>query len=547
MWFITSAILIVVAKRMFPKLKTVYLWIVCFGIYTLMSYINTHDSSLLREYHVMRRPNGITPSANYTNHANYITEVPQVLQAKQVVEENGTTHRTNLTRDEKATKIGKTSYDAGPLNSRSSDAVLNVGVVQHSHKYAAILKKDISVPDDFRIYVYNLSAYNRAAEGCYASPITAPCFRVNYDDGFGPIVTPPQNISVKESEGMRIRRTDQFALFVMFHKWLLQSRYITDKAEQADVFYLPVFFTLGGDSGPCYHRHYLKHRGPYTKLMSQCSEFIDKKKHFVTTGWPEEYPLVPGRRENVVNIVLEIDDVKHHEKRPLASMFVAPYPSDGHFTSPGGGEYVNSLFKHKRDVFILFAGKTRKHSLKTPPHAMRNSVIAQLKTRTDHSYHKFKEERGGEIPVDSIPLHYAPHDCRKPPYDEQTTEWMRHSVFCLQPPGDSNSRKSFFDALISGCIPVLFQLSYVNHVTYPFEEYIDYSKFTVTVPLNKSVKQTLRKYRKNAAVISELQENLRQIMQYLQYNDPSAYDVGDDAFTLLVKEMYDRSAADKFP
>jgi len=35
-------------------------------------------------------------------------------------------------------------------------------------------------------------------------------------------------------------------------------------------------------------------------------------------------------------------------------------------------------------------------------------------------------------------------------------ELSRRSVFCLQPPGDMPSRKSVFDAILSGCIPVLF-------------------------------------------------------------------------------------------
>ena len=59
--------------------------------------------------------------------------------------------------------------------------------------------------------------------------------------------------------------------------------------------------------------------------------------------------------------------------------------------------------------------------------------------------------------------------------------------------------------------------------------------------MNKTIEQMLREYRDSTASVRELQENLRHIMQYLQYNDPSAYDVGDDAFTLIVKEMYDRS------
>ena len=423
----------------------------------------------------------------------------------------------------------------------------NPMVHSETSNHINLFKQDITVPGDFRIYVYNLSAYNQAVETCYASDMTAPCFRVNYDDGFGPIVT-PKNLSV----GIRIRRTCQGALFVMFHKWLSQSRYVTDNPLEADAFYLPVFFMLGGESGYCYQRYSRQFTGPYLKLLEYCKDDINKKKHFVTTGWPEIYPPQPVPWKNVVNIVVEQNDVR----RPKYSSewIVAPYPSDGHFTKTQGGEYVKTLFQHTRNIFILFVGRTRQGHAKTGPHTIRNHVMGQIKTHTDKSYTKFmartkiekiekteKREKIEKIEMIENPVQYSPKDCVKPPYDEHTTEWMRHSVFCLQPPGDSNSRKSFYDSVVSGCIPVLFELSYVKHVTYPFERYVDYSKFTVTVPMNKTIEETLREYRDNAALVRELQENLRHIMQYLQYNDPSAYDVGDDAFTLLVKEMYDRS------
>jgi hypothetical protein len=46
---------------------------------------------------------------------------------------------------------------------------------------------------------------------------------------------------------------------------------------------------------------------------------------------------------------------------------------------------------------------------------------------------------------------------------------MYQSEFCLQPPGDSPTRRSFFDAMLVGCIPVIFQKEaawsqYVHHL-----------------------------------------------------------------------------------
>ena len=35
----------------------------------------------------------------------------------------------------------------------------------------------------------------------------------------------------------------------------------------------------------------------------------------------------------------------------------------------------------------------------------------------------------------------------------------RNSVFCLCPPGDDPGRKAVFDAILSGCIPVIFEVA----------------------------------------------------------------------------------------
>ena len=48
-------------------------------------------------------------------------------------------------------------------------------------------------------------------------------------------------------------------------------------------------------------------------------------------------------------------------------------------------------------------------------------------------------------------------DCTKRP--DQLTNLFLSSTFCFQPPGDTPTRKSIFDSLIAGCIPVLFSKS----------------------------------------------------------------------------------------
>ncbi len=45
-------------------------------------------------------------------------------------------------------------------------------------------------------------------------------------------------------------------------------------------------------------------------------------------------------------------------------------------------------------------------------------------------------------------------------------DYYRHSVFCLQPPGDMDGRKAIFDSISTGCIPVIF-IPNLLHIKYP--------------------------------------------------------------------------------
>ena len=121
---------------------------------------------------------------------------------------------------------------------------------------------------------------------------------------------------------------------------------------------------------------------------------------------------------------------------------------------------------------------------------------------------------------------------------ERIIGWMQNSVFCLQPHGDTATRKSLYGSIISGCIPVLFQLSYIpTRVTYPVDAKIDYSKFTVMIPTSKTFTEVLDPYRHDTDAVKQLQKNLARVAKYLQYNDISTPDIDVDAFHLLLDQV----------
>mmetsp|Transcript_17377 Transcript_17377/g.42960 ORF Transcript_17377/g.42960 Transcript_17377/m.42960 type:complete len:429 (-) Transcript_17377:212-1498(-) len=61
-------------------------------------------------------------------------------------------------------------------------------------------------------------------------------------------------------------------------------------------------------------------------------------------------------------------------------------------------------------------------------------------------------------------------------------EEMRNSIFCLQPPGDTFTRKAIFDAFATGCIPVVFFNSDSFVASFPFSDIVPYRSMWVYLP-----------------------------------------------------------------
>jgi hypothetical protein len=89
-------------------------------------------------------------------------------------------------------------------------------------------------------------------------------------------------------------------------------------------------------------------------------------------------------------------------------------------------------YQSDRKILVSFTGNPRRFNEWAT--LMRESLIAQCANHTEHCVHGAYK-----------------HDSKR-----SNNDLARNSVFCLQPPGDMPSRKSVFDTILSGCIPVLF-------------------------------------------------------------------------------------------
>lgn len=101
------------------------------------------------------------------------------------------------------------------------------------------------------------------------------------------------------------------------------------------------------------------------------------------------------------------------------------------------------------------------------------------------------------------------------------TKPMLKSTFCLQPPGDTPTRRSTFDGILAGCIPVFFEENsakkqYIWHL--PEEKYSDFSVFIPkedVVFKGLSIVDFLMKIPRSE--VRRMRENLIEIMPRVMY------------------------------
>uniref|UniRef100_A0A7N0TZB0 Exostosin GT47 domain-containing protein n=2 Tax=Kalanchoe fedtschenkoi TaxID=63787 RepID=A0A7N0TZB0_KALFE len=97
---------------------------------------------------------------------------------------------------------------------------------------------------------------------------------------------------------------------------------------------------------------------------------------------------------------------------------------------------------------------------------------------------------------------------------------MRKSIFCLSPAGDTPSSARLFDAIVSGCIPVVVS----DELELPFEGIIDYRKIALFISSSDAVQPGwLISYLRSItpAKIRDMQNNLVTYSRHFIYSSPA--------------------------
>ena len=402
-----------------------------------------------------------------------------------------------------------------------------------------------------RIYIYNIQAtFNMDIVKCLQNKDPGhDCYTTDLC-GFGP--QQPDVLTGLDSSSLdlMVHRTWQFSLELIIHQKLLASPHRVLQPNDADVFYVPYYAGMDCFCHP-------GNGSAVQENIRQLEEFLSKqepyslgKPHLMTLSKIEREhmtancPLLRHQKfERLLFIGIEEETnvrYRQYKHRDWQHLIVAPYPSYGHLNSLHGyTSYVNNIHRHQRTIIMLLAASARRSN------HFRAAILDQFLPDdiTTSSYHMYLESRNITRDFDIGQIWLQTPECHGD-HHRHTLTWMYHSHFCLQPPGDSPTRKSYYDAIISGCIPVVF--SKTGDPRLPFDDRYPHREFTVTLDsgsVTKNRKGTILEQLRNIprSRVIQLQENLHKVAPLLQYDFP-ILEQGqhNDAISMIISEINQR-------
>uniref|UniRef100_M4DZ16 Exostosin GT47 domain-containing protein n=1 Tax=Brassica campestris TaxID=3711 RepID=M4DZ16_BRACM len=240
------------------------------------------------------------------------------------------------------------------------------------------------------------------------------------------------------------------------------------------------------------------------------------------SGWGTNLMLLP-ESHNLSFLTIERSPASHNE-------FAIPYPTYFHPTS--AVEILTWQDKIKlatRPVLFSFAGAQRPSRSRNG--LVRTQVILQCKS-------SFKNCRFLDCDVKA-------NSCDNP---ISLMKLFESSVFCLQPPGDSLTRRSIFDSILAGCIPVFFNLgsAYKQYIWHIPSNYSEYSVYIPVKELRTGGKNKIENILRgipNEKIVG-MRENIIKLVPKIVYTKPNRQkpdeEALEDAFDVAVKGVVER-------
>ncbi|XP_040989411.1 probable xyloglucan galactosyltransferase GT19 [Juglans microcarpa x Juglans regia] len=284
-------------------------------------------------------------------------------------------------------------------------------------------------------------------------------------------------------------RTDSLMLEFIFHRRMLEYPCLTPNPDLADAVYLPYFagidalrylygpdvnasadhgldlFDFLKDDNP---RIWARHAGHnhFLVMARPAWDFSQPLGHDPPT-WGTSFLELP-EFFNVTALTLEARAWPWQEQ-------AIPYPTSFHPPSLAFLEsWIRRARRSRRSTLMLFAGGGGFSATPNIRRSIRTECENYNATQTLGGYAKFCEIV----------------DCSNGVCEHDPVRYMRpmlQASFCLQPPGDTPTRRSTFDSFLAGCVPVFFEdMSAKSQYKWHLPEEM-YGKFSVFIPKEEVV------------------------------------------------------------
>nr|XP_043625250.1 xyloglucan-specific galacturonosyltransferase 1-like [Erigeron canadensis] len=334
--------------------------------------------------------------------------------------------------------------------------------------------------------------------------------------------------------GNRWFRTHQYSLELIFHSRVLNHPCRVYDENQAKLFYVPYYGGLDilrwhfkNVSGEVKDTlafelvNWLEMQKPWDKNLGKDHVFVlgkiswdFRRKDY--TSWGTKF--------------LELDEMKNPiklmiERQPWEINDIGiPHPTHFHPKSDDDiRAWQRKIISSNRRSLISFAGAARPGA----QDSIRSILIDQCTSTTEEQCKFF--------------------DCKSGLCDEPQSlvGLFTESEFCLQPPGDSPTRKSVFDSLVAGCIPVLFD-PFTAYYQYPWHLPEDRGKYSIFIDQEEVRKMKVNVVKELMKVTRKERDDMRRYIVYelmptLVYGDQDAkFDLFQDAFSITINNLIER-------
>lgn len=321
-------------------------------------------------------------------------------------------------------------------------------------------------------------------------------------------------------------QTNQFMLEEIFHNRMRRYKCLTNDSKQADAIFVPFYAGFEISMNLWGANITVRDTAP-KRLFSWLTAQPEWKRfnghdHFLVGGritwdfrretdeekdWGNKLFILPPSL-NMTMLAIEASPFHHND-------VAVPYPTYFHPSSKQSIQNWQARMRNmERKSLFSFVGAPRPNYITD----VRGKIIHQC---IGSSYCRL--------------LNCSDDHNRICSYPENVMEVFEHSVFCLQPTGDSYTRRSTFDSMLAGCIPVFFH-EFAAYSQYVWHLPANHSSYSVYINVNTtSIEEALLKYSEKE--IRNMREVVIQTIPAIVYSDPRSSPIVDvrDAFDISLQ------------